>query len=302
MQPKTGEKRSRRRLRHIAVLPSLVTLLNAVCGFASIHFAARGMNQPDRLWLEKPELTFFAAAAWMIFFAMFADSLDGYLARHSGSAGSFGGQLDSLADMVSFGIAPAFLMLRVVESSLADLIGPASPAFGSLPGRLLWLMAVMYVCCTTLRLARFNVENSPDEAAHMGFKGLASPAAAGIIASLVLLHCDLLPELLRSQIIIYALPFATVAVAWLMVTRIPYAHVVNQFIRGRRPFRHVVLVVLVCLLLIWKLQLTLAIGFAAYGISGPARRLWHKHIRRTATHTAPDHTESHIRTLETRPK
>ena len=110
MSRKSREKRAQRRLRQIAVLPSLVTLLNAICGFAAIHFAARGMNEPNRLWLHKPELTFFAAAAWMIFLAMIADALDGRLARMSRSTSSFGGQLDSLSDMVSFGLAPAFLM------------------------------------------------------------------------------------------------------------------------------------------------------------------------------------------------
>ena len=82
-----------KQLRRVAVLPSLVTLLNAVCGFAAIHFTARGMNEPERLWLEKPELTFFAAAAWMIFLAMIWDGLDGFVARMARSSSSFGGQL-----------------------------------------------------------------------------------------------------------------------------------------------------------------------------------------------------------------
>jgi len=289
MSRKSREKRAQRRLRQIAVLPSLVTLLNAICGFAAIHFAARGMNEPNRLWLHKPELTFFAAAAWMIFLAMIADALDGRLARMSRSTSSFGGQLDSLSDMVSFGLAPAFLMLRVVENALRESIGPVSPAFGSIPGRLLWLMAVTYICCAALRLARFNVENRPEEAAHMGFSGLPSPAAAGVVLSIVLLYSDLVPELqqgpasfiatIGSKIIIYALPFITVGVALLMVSRIPYPHVVNQFIRGRRPFRHVVFVALTTLFLIWKPQLTMAVGFLTYGASGGIRWLWQRHLK-----------------------
>jgi CDP-diacylglycerol--serine O-phosphatidyltransferase len=280
-----------RRLRRIAVLPSLVTLMNAVCGFASIHFAARGMNQPDALWWQKPELTFFAASAWMIFFAMIADGIDGFVARMARSTSSFGGQLDSLADMVSFGVAPAFLTLRIVESELSGIIGPVSPAFGSLPGRLLWLMAAQYLCCAALRLARFNVENAQDSD-HKSFSGLPSPAAAGLIAALVLLYSDLCRELqdgpvsgvaeVVSRIIIYILPFVTVGVGLLMVSRIPYAHVVNQYIKGRKPFSYLVLIVILSLFLIWKLQLTLAFSCLAFVCSGLIPWLWDRLARKSS--------------------
>jgi CDP-diacylglycerol---serine O-phosphatidyltransferase len=270
---KLRSRKSRRRLRNIAVLPSLITLMNGLCGFAAIHFAARGMNEPEKLWFDKPELTFFAAAAWMIFFAMVADAVDGFVARRSGSTSNFGGQLDSLADVISFGVAPAFLMLRVVESGLQ---ASASPLFGNIAGRLLWLTAALYVCCAILRLARFNVENAPEESAHLKFSGLPTPAAAGVIAAWVLLYSDLMPEL-REQlpglswfapVIIYLLPFLTAGVALLMVSRVPYLHVVNQFIRGRRPFEYLVILIFLILLLIWRLQLTLAIGSVAYAMSG----------------------------------
>lgn len=283
------------RLRRIAVLPSLATLANAVCGFAAIHFTARGMNEPNKAWLERPELTFFAVAGYLIFLAMVADALDGRLARMSRSSSSFGGQLDSLADMVSFGVAPAFLMLRVVENGLAEMVRPASPIFGSIPGRLLWLMAAMYVCCAALRLARFNVENSPEESSHLGFSGLPSPAAGAAVAALVLLYGDLGPELqagpvpavalVGSRIVIYTLPFVTVAVSLLMVSRIPYKHILNQLVRGRKPFSHLVLLVLCTLGLIWglKLQLTLAIASLGFAASGPARWLWQKRSERIRT-------------------
>ena len=282
---KLRNRKKRRRLRNIAVLPSLITLMNGLCGFAAIHFAARGMNEPDRLWFKNPELTFFAAAAWMIFFAMVADAVDGFVARRSGSTSNFGGQLDSLADVISFGVAPAFLMLRVVESGLQ---ASASPLFCDYTGRLLWLVAALYVCCAILRLARFNVENAPEESAHLKFSGLPTPAAAGVVAAWVLLYSDLMPEL-REQlpglswfapVIIYLLPFLTAGVALLMVSRVPYLHVVNQFIRGRRPFEYLVILIFLILLLIWKLQLTLAIGSVTYAISGAIQwlRQWKKKV------------------------
>lgn len=280
-----------------------MTLLNAVCGFTAIIFAARGMNDPDRLFLVRPELTFFAAAAIMIFLGMVADMLDGFLARMARSTSSFGGHLDSMSDMLTFGVAPAFLMLLVVENSIQE-IGHASPVFASLPGKMLWFIAVLYACCAALRLARFNVENQPDVESHMGFKGLPSPAAAGVIASLVLLCSDYLrdekadpkwvgeslgmAETVRnaaetsSMVIIYALPFITLCVAFLMVSRITYSHAVNQLIRGQRPFTQVVWIFILVLMLWWQFQLTAAIAFLGFALSGVIRWAWLKYRRKKA--------------------
>lgn len=298
MSANREHRHSRRRLRAVAVAPSLVTLLNAVCGFAAIHFAAMGMNDPEALWMQKPQLTYFAAAGYMIFLAMIADVIDGQLARRSGSTSRFGEVLDSLADMVSFGVAPAFIMLRVVESSLQDVIGQAAPAFGPMGGKLLWLIAAAYVCCAALRLAKFTVETQPESSAHMGFSGLPSPAAAGVIAALVLVVSDLLVELKEdvprvwvegaTTVIIYALPLVTLGVALLMVSQVPYPHAVNRYIRGKRSFGHVVRVVLLVLVLFWKPQLTSAIAFVAFAISPGLRwirrSLWHKPVAETTEH------------------
>jgi CDP-diacylglycerol---serine O-phosphatidyltransferase len=287
MKHKRFRDRFPKQVKRISVVPCLVTLANAVCGFASIHFAALGMNNPGLL--ERPPLTYFAASAWMIFFAMVADAVDGWVARMSRSSSSFGGQLDSLADVISFGAAPAFLMLRVVESSLRE-IQPAIPIFGSILGRLLWLIAAAYLCCTALRLARFNVENSPDETAHQEFKGLPSPAAAGVVAALVLLQSDLYQDfqqgmakpitIFGSKWIIYLLPVFTLTAALLMVSRIRYPHVINLYIRGRKPFSYLVWIVLGALLLNWQLQMTLAISFTLFAASGPARLAWAKYVRK----------------------
>ncbi|MDH4238187.1 MAG: CDP-alcohol phosphatidyltransferase family protein, partial [Phycisphaerae bacterium] len=90
----------KQRLKYVTVLPSLVTILNGVCGFAAIIFTSRGG---------------FAMAGYMVLLAMIADMLDGRLARMSKSTSSFGGQLDSLCDIISFGVAPAFLMFEVLQ-------------------------------------------------------------------------------------------------------------------------------------------------------------------------------------------
>jgi len=287
MKSKKAENREKRRLRRVAMLPSLVTLLNAVCGFAAIHFTARGMSEPNGLWLVRPyELTFYAAAGWMIFLAMVADGVDGFLARLTRGTSGFGEQLDSIADMVSFGVAPAFLMLRVMESGLKELVSPVSPIFGSIPGKLLWLIAVTYVCCAALRLARFNVEHG-HESAHLTFAGLPSPAAAGVIASLVLLFGEM--EIIKdtsaavpviSKLVIYLLPAITVIIGLLMVSRLPYGHLVNRYVKGRRPLSHLVRVVFLAFFLFWKPELTLTISFLAYAGIPPVRWFWQSYLSR----------------------
>ncbi|MCP4713172.1 MAG: phosphatidylcholine/phosphatidylserine synthase [Planctomycetes bacterium] len=297
MNKKRRERSSARRTRNIAVAPALVTLLNVICGFAAIHFAARGMQDADSIWLERPELNYFAASAWAIILAMVCDALDGFLARMTGGTSSFGGQLDSLADIISFGMAPAFLMLAVVEKRMPDIFHPADPIFSSIPGKLLWLIAVLYICCAALRLARFNVESRPEVEAHMGFSGLPSPAAAGVLASLVLLKEDL-PNLIQqlmakipnlsqfgSQAVILILPIATVCVALLMVSRIPYRHLINQYIRGRHPFSHVVRVVIIMVFLLWQPQLTLTIGFIAFASVSVVQRAWQVYSKRKRAYT-----------------
>ena len=293
MSPRSTKKYSQhcneRLLRRIAVLPTLMTLLNAVCGFTAISFTARGMNDPEALLLVRPAMTYFTAAAVMILLAMVADMMDGQLARLAKKTSSFGRNLDSISDMLSFGAAPAFLMLVMVESGPTH-VAPADPFFGSIPGRLVWLIAVMYVCCTALRLARFNVEAPEQASSHKRFKGLPSPAAAGAIVSLVLLYNDLISQLNQdilpdfaqagSTVILFALPGVTALVALLMVSQVPYQHVVNHTIHGRRPFGYVARVVVVALLLYWQLQLTLAVSFMYYWAGGASRFYWKKFAKK----------------------
>jgi len=101
----------RQRVKYITVLPSLITILNGVFGFTAIVYAAKA---PD---VGAARMSHFAIAGYMVLMAMFADMLDGRLARMSQSTSSFGGQLDSLCDLVSFGVAPAFLMLSSSRAS-----------------------------------------------------------------------------------------------------------------------------------------------------------------------------------------
>jgi len=262
----------RQRLKYITILPSLVTILNGVCGFAAIILTSKGA---------------FALAGYLILLAMIADMLDGRLARMSQSTSSFGGQLDSLCDTISFGVAPAFLMLGILEHKL-ELTGFVGESFLQ---RFIWLAATAYVICATIRLARFNVENEEDESAHMSFMGLPTPAAAGVIVSLVIFHQEIiLPGLVAENTqaflsfcenaIIYLLPFLVLGVAVLMVSRIRYPHILNQYLRGKKPFAYLIRVLLLFAFVLWSIQVALVLIFCGFAASSFLKWLYYKVIRR----------------------
>src|SRR5437588_762472 len=207
-----------RTVKKIAIIPTLFTLGNAVCGFASIALASK---------IDGGAATkvYFVYGAAFIFLAMVFDSLDGYVARLSKTASEFGGQLDSLCDAISFGAAPAFLLWRLSWEWTDH-----SPMMSNATV----VIAVLFMVCVILRLARFNVENTPDPASHRRFKGLPSPAGAGCIASLAILRslrpdnwANLDPEFVRTVVKFWA-PLGGLAVALLMVSRASYPHLTKQ--------------------------------------------------------------------------
>lgn len=258
----------RGRLKTIAILPSLITLINGVAGFSSIGLAARES---------------YAMAGYALFIAMIADMLDGRVARMSHSTSSFGGQLDSLCDMLSFGAAPAFLSLKLMMHYHGPLIGEVQPFFGDFFERFIWLTSVVYLCCCAIRLARFNVENTEDETAHLTFIGLPSPAAAGILASLVvffqhILHdaaADIMLFTVLRWTILYLLPFVTLGAGMLMVSRIRYPHIINQYLRGRKPITYLAWTgVILGIIYLFRLQLALVISFGGFALSGLGRWIW----------------------------
>lgn len=276
----------RQRLKYITILPSLITLLNGVCGFAAIVFASKGFSGGiNNFSFHKIELPYFAIAGYMIFFAMIADMLDGRVARKSHTTSSFGGQLDSLCDIISFGVAPVFLMLKVLDYKLTELVAPTLSVSDFL-GRFIWLAAAIYVACAAIRLARFNVENEEDETAHMSFVGLPVPAAAGVLASLIVFYEDTLPTMGRSSpifnigenVILCSLPFITIGVALLMISRIRYPHLINLYFKGRKPFEHLVWLIIVIGLIYWSLQSALLLIFCGFALSGFVKWFYYKVI------------------------
>lgn len=287
MTTTTGDFRQRprgRRLRSLTVAPTLLTLGNLVCGFAAIYFGLRELYEvglgslpnhvkqtpvtPKGLELMLP--SFLSLGALLIFFGMFLDAFDGLVARVTKSTTTFGGQLDSLADVISFGAAPATLMVafmtrELAGPSIADSVIP-SPFSDDVLGRLTWIAAAIYVCCTAIRLARFNVEHAKDDHDHRVFRGLPSPGAASVLAAIIFFQ-DQQRWLLTRSIIVYATPVITAAIALLMVSRIPY----RRFHRllGRQPFHQVLIFMLVfAVFWAWKAP-TLLVLTVLYGLSGP---------------------------------
>ena len=278
----------KQRLKSITILPSLITILNGMCGFAAIAFASKAVaSGAGNFSYHKLEVPYFAMAGYMILLAMIADMLDGRIARMSKSTSSFGGQLDSLCDIISFGVAPAFLMLKILEYKFTLI--ELNPALENFIQRFVWLSAAAYLSCCAIRLARFNVENEEDESVHMSFVGLPTPAAAGVLVSLIIFHQETLTEVLDNSaytynicesLIVYSLPFFALAVAVLMVGRIRYPHIVNQYMKGKKPFTHLIRLLLGIGLIIWNRQLALMLIFCGFAASGFVRWLYYKVIRR----------------------
>jgi CDP-diacylglycerol--serine O-phosphatidyltransferase len=276
------------RLKRVSILASLCTLGNALCGFAAITLTTKALQVSDEAHaVFRDEIKW---AAYFIILAMIFDALDGRLARFARATSDFGGQLDSLADAISFGIAPAFLMNRIVVEGLSDCLAPVGLVDLL---KAVWVCGAIYMGCALIRLARFNVENVHEEEAHMSFKGLPSPAAAGAVVSLIIVLANFWPEAApgcAASIILWSLPVATVVFGLLMVSNVRYSHMLNQFVRGRRPVSHLVFVVL-CLALAFVLrEIMLPVGFGGYALSGPVLAAYRR-IRGGRTTKAGDRPE-----------
>ncbi len=266
-------------------MPTIMTLGNLVCGFAAIHYASKPVSPTGfHGWST------LTVAATLVFVGMFFDAIDGFVARLTRSASEFGAQLDSMADMVTFGVAPAIMVLRLVShyfgTSDAAIFGPDAQ---SVYAKATWGIAGLYICCTALRLARFNAETvSLELEGHRSFRGLPSPGAAGLVVSLIILHQHLvaqsgggLPDALE-RFSSLAIPAGVLAAGLLMVSRLRYPHFVNRYLRGRKDFATVAKIVLPIPLCVWYLQESLAVAFLFYALSGPVFHLWSSKKRQAA--------------------
>jgi CDP-diacylglycerol--serine O-phosphatidyltransferase len=261
----------------------MCTLGNSVCGFLAICYAA------DAAVLCAAEATRAAGsgklvvAGWMLLLGMVFDALDGRIARLTRSTSDFGGALDSLADVVSFGVAPAL----VAKTLCLDVLHWSDTRFA-------FVTAAFFACCATLRLARYNVEHEVPDQAVTQFSGLPTPGAAGVVAGIAIAHPRVLgwfdataaDRVLAAQIVSLVL---LVGLGLLMVSRIPFIHFANRFLTGRRPVGSVALVLLVAGLMFATEapEVVLAAGFLAYALSGPLAVI-PRLLRRRPDEAAPE--------------
>ena len=259
--PTPGGDSGEARLK-IYFLPNLLTAGNLFCGFIALTKIVEA--NPDA-----PGFTdVIRVALFYILLACICDLLDGRVARMGGYESPFGREFDSLADVVSFGVAPAFLVHRIV---LADVF--------RLYPKLGWFIASIYLICGAFRLARFNcLADKPGGGGGNEFIGFPIPAAAGLVASLTLLLLwaeDHGYTKFRESNLRYGLPVLLVFLSLMMVSQVKYPTFKKLDFRATRTFPKMVMIVLIVgfFVMLWDrlLQFILPAVFTLYLVYGFVR-------------------------------
>ena len=265
------------------IYPTLMTLGNAICGLIAIGFSTKFLGvlaeaEGYRV-LESEHYQWLQWAGMLIFLGMLFDTLDGQVARWTNQVSRFGLHLDSLCDVITFGVAPAFIMLSFSEA---------------LPARFIQGIAGIYTLCAIMRLARYNVEAETESGVGNFFRGLPSPAAAGAIATFAIAMPDVMflvnnadPQQQRignviCDVSMVLVPLLTFALACLMVSRVPYPHLGKQLAgrsKGRKNFVRLVQILFAIVGILMFRELALPVIFLYYLCASPCTILWHKTTR-----------------------
>ncbi len=232
--------------RGIYLLPNLLTTAGLFAGFFAI---VASMNHH------------FEQAAIAIFVAMIMDGLDGRVARMTGTQSEFGAEYDSMADIVSFGVAPALVTYNWA-------------LFGQ--GKLGWLAAFVFVAGGALRLARFNTQIGIADKRY--FQGLAIPSAAAILAGMVWLGVD---WEINGADYGFWVSLVTIALGLLMVSNFRYSSFKEVNWKGKVPFIAILVVVLAFVLIAYSPPVVLFTVFGGYALSGPVVTLWQRRSLRS---------------------
>lgn len=231
--------------RGIYLLPNLFTIGSLFAGFYAIVSGIKGSYE---------------AAAISIFIAMVMDGLDGRVARLTNTVTAFGAELDSLTDLVSFGLAPALVMY---SWALSDL------------GKIGWLAAFIYTVGAALRLARFNTQLGKVDKRY--FQGLSSTLAGGFMASVIWLGIDLQ---INPHSINILLTVFTIVLGILMVSNIRYNSFKDFDLKNHVPFVVILITVLVIVLISVEPSMVLFALFFLYVCSGPIATIWGLHKKK----------------------
>jgi CDP-diacylglycerol---serine O-phosphatidyltransferase len=243
--------RQKRLRRGIYFLPSILTLISMIFGFYSIIQSVRFFCFGGNSYLVH--------ACYAVFLAMLFDGLDGRVARITQTQSEFGAQLDSLSDLVSFGLAPAFLVYFSCLNAM-DRLG--------------WLICFIFSASVALRLARFNSQGESSNCQY--FRGLSSPVGAGVVVSFIwiLVKNDFLEELWVG----YVLVFFLISLALLMVSKLRYRSFKDFNLVGKVPFVVIVLALLVLVLLFYHPSYVVFLLFFVYALSGPLMYIWRMYL------------------------
>ena len=249
----------------IYFLPNLMTAGNLFCGFAAVIKCIQARLITDlgeyasiHSLVTSNEL--YTQAVWLILAAVVFDSLDGRLARMGGRTSLFGAEFDSLADVVSFGMAPALMVFFLILAPRGDY--QWFREFG-------WFIAFIYLLCGAVRLARFNVITNPllhraEKESNKDFVGLPIPAAAGTVATLVLLLLNMSASARELREWTLALPLLLILVSFLMVSTVRYPSFKQVNWETRTRFRTFVGVLVVVGIAIKLREISFFFLFLAY--------------------------------------
>jgi CDP-diacylglycerol--serine O-phosphatidyltransferase len=253
--------RSRKRRRYVNILPSLLTIGNMYCGLLAIVYT---INDDFRL------------AGWMILLGLFFDGSDGHVARLTKSTSAFGKELDSLADVVSFGVAPAILVYRSILQDFHH-IGI--------------FIVTVYAITGALRLARYNVQAG---GTVKSFTGLPIPGAGCLIASFMLMKDKYDHPFFNESPAIFLTAVFVALLAFLMVSKITYPKQALFRVRRNRAFQYMFILIVLISLIMLQPTLFVFVFFMGYVTIGPLNYLSRNRLFHDPTPKEPEEAEAII--------
>lgn len=267
----------------IPLLPNLMTAGNLCCGFLAVLSIFYGVMEASKSgsynFIEAKK--YYETAILLIFGSCIFDLLDGRMARMTGQDSPFGREFDSLADIVSFGMAPAMLMAKAVLFPLPNNVG--------------WGIALLYLLCGAMRLARFNcLAVMPKKPGDNGdFMGIPIPMAAGFIASLTILIINMHDNDREIGLWKYVLAAAMFGISLLMMSKVRYPSFKKVDFRTKASIWSIVAIVLVLVLLVRYRYQAPVVLFSLYLVYGLVRPLISKRLRKDIEWDDDDDTEHH---------
>ncbi len=225
-------------------VPNFLTICNSLCGFAAILITLRVYEK------NEDAATVYMISAFIILFAMIFDALDGFVARLLNASSVYGVEMDSLSDMVTFGVAPATIVAIMTHTMRMAMPDAPHGVFQEIS---VYCLCCIYIGGAALRLAKYNIHAlMPEKAVHKMskkyFSGLPSPGAAAAICSIVIFAKDTqIPDIY----IVRYLPFYAALLGFLMISNVPYIHagrwLTTVFKKKRRMFMLVVIIALIAI-------------------------------------------------------